>query len=482
MPSDWQAYTSATELAEMVRSRKISPVEITEAALRRIDASQPVLNAFITVAYDQAMAQARKAEEALSNGDEIGPLHGIPFSVKDLVNTRGVRTTMDSRIFKHNVPDTDAVPVARLRAAGGIMIGKTTTPEFGHKPFTRAPLFGDTPNAWDQDRIAGGSSGGAAVATAAGLAPLNVGTDGGGSIRIPAAANGIVGMKATLGTIPHDAAPDSFGANIYVGPMTRTVADTALMLQTMAGPHPSDAHSMGRRRQDYIKAAASPGGLEGKKIAWRPLLGNDVIDSEVLAITHGAARAFEEAGATLIEVDDDFVTPEPFWRVLSQAAWRARFGDYVDEWGDRMTPTFLRSITEASDYSAEELQKAIYQRTQLFREVQGWFDEFDLILTPTLTRTALESDLDLYDPVVIEGQEVGIIRQNWYPYTHPFNLTGHPAITLPAGFAGDGLPVALQIVGRYADDAAVIRAAALFEQLRPWADKTPDLPEVDQKS
>lgn len=485
MTSDWQAYTPATELAEAVRSRRVSPVEITETALRRIDDSQPVLNAFITVAHEEAMAEAREAEEAIERGDELGPLHGVPFSVKDLVNTRGVRTTMGSRIFENNVPDYDAVPVARLRAAGAIMVGKTTTPEFGHKPFTRAPLFGDTPNAWNQDRIAGGSSGGAAVAAAAGLAPLNVGTDGGGSIRIPAAANGIVGMKATLGTIPHDAAPDSFGANIYVGPMTRTVADTALMLQVMSGPHPSDAHSMGRRKQDYVKAAAEPGGLEGKKIAWRPLLGNEIVDSEVLAITHGAARAFEEAGATLVEVDDGFETPEPFWRVLSQAAWRSRFGDYVDEWGEKMTPSFLRSITEASDYSASELQKAIYQRTQLFRQVQTWFDEFDLVLTPTLARTALESDMDLYDPVVIEGREVGIIRQNWYPYTHPFNLTGHPAITLPAGFAGDGLPVALQIVGRYADDAAVIRAAALFEQLRPWGAKTPDLPQLsnpDRKS
>ena len=476
MSSDRLAYAPATELAEMVRSRRVSPIEITEAALRRIDASQPLLNAFITVARDEAMAEARLAEEAVARGDDLGPLHGVPFSVKDLVNTRGVRTTMGSLIFEHNVPDTDAISVARLRAAGAIMVGKTTTPEFGHKPFTRAPLFGDTPNAWDRDRIAGGSSGGAAVAAAAGLAPLNVGTDGGGSIRIPAAANGVVGMKATLGTIPHDAAPDSFGANIYVGPITRTVGDAALMLQAMSGPHPSDAHSMGRPRQDFLKAAAMPGGLEGKKIAWRPLLGNEIIDSEVLAITHGAARAFEEAGATMVEVDDGFVTPEPFWRVLTQAAWRSRFGGYVKEWGDRMTPTFLRSITEASNYSAEELQRAIYRRTQLFRTVQGWFEEFDLVLTPTLTRTALESDMDLYHPVMIEGREVGIIRQNWYPYTHPFNLTGHPAITLPAGFASDGLPVALQIVGPYADDAAVIRAAALFEQLRPWADRTPDLP------
>jgi aspartyl-tRNA(Asn)/glutamyl-tRNA(Gln) amidotransferase subunit A len=473
------AYTSATDLGHMIRSRQLSPVELISETLKRIEASQPTLNAFITVCGDEAMAAARQAEQAIVNGDEIGPLHGIPFTVKDLIDTEGVRTTMGSFIFENNVPKKDAIPVARLKAAGGILIGKTTTPEFGHKPFTRAPLFGETPNAWNSGRIAGGSSGGAAVCAAAGLAALNLGTDGGGSVRIPAAVNGIAGMKPSMGTVPQHA-PDSFGASVFVGPMTRTVADAALMLQAMAGPHPDDVHSIGRRPQNLIAAAAEPADARGLKIAWRPLLGNQIIDSGVAALVERAARSFEQQGASVTLVDQAFETPEPFWRVLNQASWRTRFGGYAAEWGDRMTPTFLRTISEAESYPAEELQRAIYQRTALFRQVQSWFDEFDLVLTPVITRTALETERDLYDPVIIEGRDAGIIRQNWYPYTHPFNLTGHPAISLPAGFADDGLPVALQIIGPYTDDAAVIRAAALFEQLQPWAQHTPDLPELDE--
>lgn len=473
-------YTPATVLAALIRARELSPVELVETVLRRIEASQPVLNAFITVTAETAMAEAREAEAAVARGDPLGPLHGVPFSVKDLIATRGVRTTMGSLIFENSVPDADAVAVARLKAAGGILVGKTTTPEFGHKPFTSAPLFGHTRNAWHAHRIAGGSSGGAGVAAAAGLATLNVGTDGGGSIRIPSAANGIVGFKATLGTVPGDTAPDGFGNLSYTGPMTRTVADAGLMLDVMAGPHPSDPHSMGRARRDLAAAAASPeGDLSGKRIAWRPLLGNEVIDSEVLAITEGVARSLEELGASVEEVSDEFVTPEPFWRVMNQSAWRVRLAPYVAEWGDRMTPSLLRSIAEAGEYTSDVLQEAIYKRTALYREVQGWFSEYDLVLTPTLARTALPSDRDLYDPVEIEGREVGIVRQTWYPYTHPFNLTGNPAITLPAGFARDGLPVAIQIVGRYGADDEVLRAAALLEQLRPWAEKTPDLPELD---
>jgi aspartyl-tRNA(Asn)/glutamyl-tRNA(Gln) amidotransferase subunit A len=472
------AYTPATELSRMIRSRELSPVELIGSSLERIEASQPTLNAFITVCGDQAMAAARQAEEAVARGDELGALHGIPFTVKDVIDTEGVRTTMGSFIFENNIPKTDVVAVARLKAAGAILIGKTTTPEFGHKPFTRAPLFGETPNAWNSSRIAGGSSGGAAVAAAAGLAALNLGTDGGGSVRIPAAANGIVGMKATLGTVPQHA-PDAFGCTALVGPMTRTVADAALMLQVMAGPHTADMHSLGRHGQDLIAAAAKSADVNGMRIAWRPLLGNQLIDSGVVALLESAVGVFEESGARVTLVDDGFETPEPFWRVLAQAAWRARFGGYLGEWGERMTPTFLRTISEAESYPAEDLQKAIYQRTALFRQVQSWFDDFDLVLTPVITRTALEIDRDLYDPVIIEGRDAGIIRQSWYPYTHPFNLTGHPAISLPAGFADDGLPVALQIIGPYADDAAVIRAAALFEQWRPWAQSRPDLPGLD---
>jgi aspartyl-tRNA(Asn)/glutamyl-tRNA(Gln) amidotransferase subunit A len=227
-------YTPAVELAGLIAAREISPVELTAAVLARIEALQPRLNAFITVAADSAMAEARAAEQAVIDGKPLGPLHGVPFSVKDLCNTAGVRTTFGSFGYEDNVPEADIVAVARLRAAGGIMVGKTTTPEFGHKPLTEAPLFGRTVNPWNTERTCGGSSGGAGAAVAAGMAPLAVGTDGGGSIRIPAACCGLVGVKQTLGVVPHDQTPDVFGLLAYVGPMARTVADAALMLEVMA--------------------------------------------------------------------------------------------------------------------------------------------------------------------------------------------------------------------------------------------------------
>jgi aspartyl-tRNA(Asn)/glutamyl-tRNA(Gln) amidotransferase subunit A len=246
MENDQLAFMPATDLAAAIRARRISPVEVTRAALDRINRSQPVLNAFITVADDAAMAQARRAEAALLRGDAIGPLHGVPVAVKDLVPTAGIRTTWGSLIFKDHIPDTDAVVVARLKQAGAIIVGKTTTPEFGQQCLTEAPLFGRTRNAWRADRTSGGSSGGSAVAVAAGLVPLAVATDGGGSTRIPAACNGVVGFKQGLGVVPQEYAQDGFGNISYVTPMTRTVADTALMLSVMAGPDPRDPLSTGR--------------------------------------------------------------------------------------------------------------------------------------------------------------------------------------------------------------------------------------------
>jgi aspartyl-tRNA(Asn)/glutamyl-tRNA(Gln) amidotransferase subunit A len=228
-------------------------VEAVRAALAGIERAQPALNAFITVCADQALAAARDAEAAVMRGDPLGPLHGVPFSVKDLINTAGVRTTYGSLIFEQHVPAADAVAVARLKAGGAILIGKTTTPEFGQKGLTEAPLFGRTRNAWRADRTCGGSSGGAAVALACGLGALAVGTDGGGSTRIPAACNGVVGVQAEPGVVPHDRAEDAFGNISYITPMARTVADTALMLDVMAGPHAADPHTLNRPRE-YLAA------------------------------------------------------------------------------------------------------------------------------------------------------------------------------------------------------------------------------------
>jgi aspartyl-tRNA(Asn)/glutamyl-tRNA(Gln) amidotransferase subunit A len=472
-------FRTTGQLAQLIRRRELSPVELIEATLARIERSQPALNAFITVCHEQALAAARAAEEAILRRAPLGALHGIPFSVKDLVDTGEVRTTYGSMIFQDHVPAADAAAVARLKAAGAILIGKTTTPEFGQKGVTDAPLFGRTRNAWHGGRTCGGSSGGAAVAVAAGLGTLAVGTDGGGSTRIPAACNGVVGFKQSLGLVPHDSAEDAFGNISYVTPLARTVEDTALMLEVMAGAHPADPHTQNRPAQDLVEAARGKGDLEGLKIAWRPLLGNKVVAAQVRARCEEALQAFTELRAELVEAPDDFELAEQLWLTLNGAYRFAQFGRHLERHRAVMDPSLVAQLERAAGYSAQELYRGIFMRTRLYRQVQGWFEEADIVATPMLARTALPIDHDFFAAVEIDGRPVDTMRRAWYPYTLPFNLTGNPAISVPCGWDSDGLPVGLQLIGRLGADALLLRAAAAFERSRPWADRTPPLPELD---
>ena len=290
-----------------------------------------------------------------------------------------------------------------MKDAGAILVGKTTTPEFGHKCFTEAPLFGRTANPWDLSRTCGGSSGGAAAAVAGGLGPIGIGTDGGGSSRIPAACCGVVGFKQTLGLVPHDLTPDGFGNQSHITPMTRTVGDTALMLQAMAGPHPCDPHALGLPTPDFVAGARAAGDLKGVRIAWRPLLGNTALAGEVRTACERALAALTDLGATVEPVADDFASTEPIWLILTQSFWNARFRRYVAEFGPRMSDTLLRQMDTGAGHSAVALQQAMFERTRIFREVQGWFDHCDLVATPTLSRTALPIAHDFFAPIEIDG-------------------------------------------------------------------------------
>jgi aspartyl-tRNA(Asn)/glutamyl-tRNA(Gln) amidotransferase subunit A len=468
------AYSTASDLAGRVRSKQVSAVEVTRAFLARIDASHAGLNCFMTVSHAVALADAAAVDAKIARGDDPGRLAGVPLHVKDLVNTKGVRTTFCSYMHENNVPTADSISVARLRAAGAILVGKTTTPEFGHMAWTEAPIFGRTANVWDVTRSAGGSSGGAAVAAAAGLGPLGVGTCAGGSTRIPAAVNGVVGFKQSLGLIPHDMAPESFGNMSYITPMTRTVIDTAVMLEVMAGHHPNDVHSIGMSAAGCVDAVTSPRDLKGLRVAWRPFLGNTLIDPHVLAMTAKAAQVFASCGAIMSEMPDDMEPTEPMWLVISTALWRARFSHLLPQWRDRMSPTLVRQMDNGGDHTAEQLMRAYTRRTEIYRQIQGWFADTDIIVMPTLTRTALPLQEGLFEPIEINGQMVESVRKSWFPYTHPFNLSGNPAVTLPVGFHPvDGMPVAIQLVGRRGADALLCRAAALFELAMPWADRRP---------
>ena len=472
MPSDAIAFLSAVDLAAAIRTRALSPTEVMRATLDRIDQTQPTLNAFITVAHDSAMAAARAAE---ASSAPPGPLHGVPVAVKDLIPTAGIRTTWGSMIFKDHIPAADTEVVARLKRAGAIIVGKTTTPEFGQQCLTQAPLFGRTRNAWRDDRTSGGSSGGSAVAVAAGLVPLAVATDGGGSTRIPAACNGVAGFKQGLGVVPQEYAQDGFGNIAYVTPMTRTVADTALMLSVMSGPDPRDPLSTGRPAWDFPAAARPIGDLRGTRLAWRPRLGNDAVAASVLTACCSALNALSALGAEVSELTAPFENPESVWFVNNGSYRRAQFGHHLERHRDIMCPTFVRQMDRVASYSAAELYEAIFARTGLYRQVQSWFETADIVAMPTLSRPALPIDQDFFGPIEIDNQRVENIRAAWYPYTMPFNLTGNPAISLPVGFDAAGMPLAIQLVARPGEDERLLHAAALLEAACPWSGRRPSL-------
>ena len=456
-------FLSATELRESISARTVSPVEIVSAVLARAEALQPELNCFITLCGDEAMTQARAAERRMMAGEPLGLLHGIPVTVKDIVNTEGVETTFGAVPYKDNVPTENAVAVARLRSQGAILIGKTTTPEFGSKCLTDSPLFGRTRNAWSAERSSGGSSGGAAVAVASGIAPLAIATDGGGSTRIPAACNGVVGLKQSNGVIPHSQALDVFGNQTYVTPMTRTVADTALMMQAMAGEDACDPWSIGVPVPDFIGATAARGDLRGLRILYCLTPPGRPVSADVAASFKASLERLAGLGAELEEFSGDGFDIEPIWRAINHTVWRTRFAKLAAERKDELSETFLKQLALATEVSGVDYQEAMFARTALFRRVLSLLARGHFLAMPTLTRTALPIEQDLFGTIEIDGAHFDSVRPHWFPWTMPFNMTGHPAISLPSGFGPDGLPIGLQLVGRFRADAELLRVSALFE-------------------
>ena len=454
--------TDALTLAQRIRTKQVSPVAVVDAVLERIEALQPTVNAFITVTADEAREAARRAEAAVMAGEPLGPLHGVPFSVKDLLFTRGGRTTMGSRIFADQVPGEDAVPVRRLREAGAILVGKTTTPEFGHKPLTDSPLFGATRNPWDLSRSAGGSSGGAAAAVATGQAPLALGTDGGGSIRLPASCCGIVGLKPTLGRVPHVQQADLFSTTSYIGPMARTVAEASACFDAIVGFDPGDPYSRPEPLDDPRDAE-----VRGRRIGWLPRVGNRLVDPDVLAACEAAARHLEGRGAVVETVEEDVTAFEQAFLIFFQGGLAARVGPHMAKFGDKIARSLRESVERGARWSAADWANALGQRTAMYRRVQTLFRRFDFLLSPTLSRPALALDHDPFEPITIGGETAGSIRGAWYPYLWPFNLSGHPAVSLPCGWSADGLPIGLQIVGPWYADRRVLALAAQLERERP---------------
>jgi Asp-tRNA(Asn)/Glu-tRNA(Gln) amidotransferase A subunit family amidase len=468
---DELAFTSAWELRERIARKEISSVEVTEPFLRRIEALNHRLNAYITVTADLAMEQARAADAAVRRRGRKGLLHGVPVAIKDLTDVKSVRTTRGSLLYKDYVAESDSILVARIRAAGAVFLGKTNTPEFGHIGTGENPLTEHCRNPWNLERTPGGSSSGAAVALAAGLCPIAHGSDGAGSIRIPSAFCGVYGIKPTQGRVARPYPVGwAWGPFTQNGPMARTVRDAALLLQVIAGPDDSDPTALREAPPDFVAAAATPD-VKGLRIAWSPDLGYAAVDPEVRTVAERAALVFQELGAQVetpaFALDGQVALD--ILKVVWQSDYEAAYGGLLQKQGDVLTPTLRGMLEEAQRWPASRMSKALQLLEWHRFKMARLFDTYDLLLTPTLAVTAFPIG---QLPTVVAGRPVDRVW-GFTPFTYPFNLTGQPAASVPCGFSAEGLPIGLHIVGRNGDEAAVLRASAAYEQARPWAGRRP---------
>jgi amidase len=464
------AFTPATELARLYRRRAVSPLEVVQASLARVDAVNPQVNAFVTLVRDAALLDARRATAAMRRGRALPPLFGVPVGIKDVTQTKGILTTYGSTLFKDHVPEVDALVVERLRTAGAIVLGKTNTPEFAFGPNTVNAVFGATRNPWNLARTAGGSSGGSAAALATGMCPIAEGTDLGGSLRGPASHCGVVGFRTTPGLIPRYPSVLAWDTYSVEGPMARTVADAALMLSVMAGPDPRAPISYPVQTRDLLRAVKAPS-VKGWRIAWTPDLGGLVaVEREVREVFDGAVTAFRGAGARMEAACPDLAEVPEVVRTTRGLLMVARHGDKLPRHRDVLQAGLVENTEQGLALSAAEIARGELLRTVLWSRVREFLAGRDVWITPTSATPPFP--IEQPHAQAVDGQPVGKMLQRSL-LTYAFSVLGLPAISIPAGFTRDGLPVGLQIVGKRGGEAAVLRAAAAFEAARPWADRIP---------
>ena len=455
------AYLSAAELAARYRDKSLSPREVLAAVLARLDAFEGQVNAFAFVDREGAEADAAASEARWLRGEPLGPLDGAPATTKDIMYVKGWITTYGSRVLALNEPAAeDSPPVARLREAGAVLLGMTNTPEIGWKGHTDSPAHGITHNPWNLSRTPGGSSGGAAVAAALGIGVLHVGTDGGGSIRIPASFSGLFGIKASFGRVPAWPA-SAFGTLAHTGPITRSVGDAALMLNALTRPDSRDWQALAPDGIDYV--AAMEGGIRGLKVAFSPTLGYLSVDKDVAGLVRRAAESFAELGAAVEEVDPGFPDPRPAREILWWAGAAYRTRHLSADQRAQLDPG-LREVVEdkAAGLTLTDYMEAMQARAELGVHMRRFHDRYDLLLTPATPFAAYLADHAGVGPATLH-------RWSDRPaFTFPFNLTQQPAASIPCGMTPEGLPAGLQIVGRLYDDVTVMRAARAYEAAHPW--------------
>ena len=468
----------AVTMAAEIRARRLSPVEVTQAVLERMERLEPTLHAYCTPTPELAMETARRVEAAIVGGQQVGPLAGVPVAVKDLICTRGIRTVSGSRAYEDFVPDEDDVVVERLKAADAVILGKTNVPEFGYSGVGHNPVFPATRNPWNTELTPGGSSAGSGAAVAAGMGPLALGSDGGGSIRIPSSFCGLYGLKASMGRVPlYPGTKDerlpgvsSWESLEHIGPMTRTVADSALLMSVIAGPDPRDRLSVPAGDVDWTRC--TEGGIQGLRVAYSADWGYAAVDARVRAVVDDAVEAFErDLGCTVERVDPSWPHPyEAFWAIVANESDLRGLRAMVERIGaDNMTPHVVDFIR--TEWTAEQFTDALMVRKAVQNGMWRLMQDHDLLLTPTLAVPPFE--VGIQGPEVIDGRSVEPFE--WLHFTYPLNFTGQPAASVPAGWTDDGLPVGLQIIGRHLDDSTVLRASAALEAARPWAQRWPGL-------
>jgi len=453
--------------AEDIRAGRVTSVEVVTRSLARINELQPALNAFTVILDESALASARDADDAVRRGGQLSALHGVPVSVKDHIWMAGVPATNGSLILRDFVPAADAVPVARLRAAGAVIVGKTNNPEFCYRGFTDNLLFGLTRNPWDPQRTPGGSSGGAGSSVAAGMTAIALGTDGGGSIRIPASFCGVVGHKPTFGLVPKEPGFRGWKTLSVDGPLTRSVRDAALMLSVLAGPAAADDMSYpGPPVENYLDAVAHPRDLRGLRLAWSADLGTLPVDPDVRAVFSQAVRVLADCGCDLVEAAPATAHPTELWNRIALTEGYSSEGPFLTSSRHQMSPGTAEIVEAGQAITGSQYIDALHERARYTQVWAEFFDRFDLLVTPAMQLTAFP--VGRQTPEQIEGQPVDPFFDDWCTICLPANLTGMPATVVPAGFGAGGRPVGLQVMGPRWADALTLEVASAFEAVTPW--------------
>lgn len=450
-------YESAVSLSDLVRSREISAEELLRIHLERIEQVNPRVNALCTVVAELALESARALDQRIAAGEDPGPLAGLPVAVKDLVMTAGIRTTLGSPIYEDFVPPHDAAIVERMKAAGAIVLGKSNTPEFGAGSHTFNTVHGVTHNPYDLGRTAGGSSGGGAAALAAGMIPIADGSDLGGSVRNPPGFNNVVGLRPSPGRVPQWPSRQPWDTLPVLGPMARSVEDAALLLSVLAGPDPRDPLCIGESGAQF--AVALEHDLRGKRVAWSPDLGQLPVEPAVLEVLRPTLAVLEQLGCTVEEAHPDLSGGRDLFQTLRAASFVALAADY-EKHRDQMKDTVIWNIERGLGLSARDVASAQVERGALFVRTVQFFERYDYLVMPVSQVPPFPAEVDWVREIAGEPMETYI---DWMMSCCLITLTEHPAASVPAGFTPEGLPVGLQIVGRFRDELSVLRLAHAFE-------------------